>query len=91
MNKYTERFKNKEDFVLLEIIQNPTECDPLAVEAATIELKSRNLTEKEFKDARNIIESRNSKFEKASQGFEKTVKIARPISKALRILRFLSN
>lgn len=51
MNEFAERYKKTSTSDLLKIINNPSEYQPLALEAATIEIASRQLTQEQLREA----------------------------------------
>lgn len=57
-NPFTERYKRLRNFELIEILNNPSQYQPLAIETAKEELVSRNLSDEELKMEQEIVSSR---------------------------------
>ena len=55
MNEFTERFKSKTNSELIHIVENPAGFQELAVEAAVAEIKKRDLSDDELKEAEEIL------------------------------------
>ena len=77
MNPFTARYKTLRNTSLLKIIDNPNDYQPLAVEAAEIELAGRLISEDEFASARaeNAIEIKEKQAKNAKRtAFENKIK-----------------
>lgn len=60
-NEYAERYKKMSNAELMEILENHEHYQPAAVEIATAELGSRQLTEKEVQEATLLLEEKKQK------------------------------
>lgn len=67
MNQFKERYKLTSTTELLKILENSTDYQPLAVEAAKAELVSRNLSEDELTSAREELEVIKQEYEQKEQ------------------------
>jgi hypothetical protein len=71
MHSYSEYYKTIRNSELLEIIQNPSNYQPLALEAAKIELENRKLSELEVTEAKNEIFQKQQKKEVQEQNISR--------------------
>ena len=61
-NQFTDTYKRLSDEKLLDIIDNKSDYQPLAIETAIFELNSRHLTDKQISDAKQLnIDNKNKK------------------------------
>lgn len=63
MNEFAERYKKTSTSDLLKIIQNPSEYQPLALEAATAEIANRQLTPEQLSEAQAALEADQQRIE----------------------------
>lgn len=57
MNQFAERYKTQTTTQLLRVIENPTDYQPAAVEAAQYEIDHRELSEEELADSKRELEA----------------------------------
>lgn len=63
MNEFAERYKKTSTSDLLKIINNPSEYQALALEAATAEIANRQLTSEQLDEARAALEADQQRIE----------------------------
>lgn len=87
MNEFTERFKSKSNVELLNILDNPTEFQKLAIEAASSEILDRNLSDDELNTAKEeLLAQKRLEEEKISRKMEQERKIFETLSPVLELL-----
>ncbi|MFY0602046.1 MAG: hypothetical protein JXR03_20395 [Cyclobacteriaceae bacterium] len=87
MNEFTERFKSKSNVELLNILDNPTEFQKLAVEAASSEISNRNLSDNELNTAKEeLLAQKQLEEEKTNRKKEQEKKIFETVSPVLELL-----
>lgn len=67
MNQFTERYKLISNSELLIIIENTSDYQPEAVEAAKNELEQRQLTDQELKEAKTELEAERQEKDKQTE------------------------
>lgn len=67
MNPFSEQYKTFSNTDLLRIIENQSDYQPKAVEAAKTEINNRNLSNYEIKDAKNALEAERQEKQKQSE------------------------
>ncbi len=91
INPYSQRFRDLSNSELLEALDRPDDYQPLAVEAARLELDRRNLTEQELLDARSIIQAQNdqkaTKQQQAENRKDLAATTASSVTRGLLVLR----
>jgi hypothetical protein len=86
-NQFTDTYKRLPDEKLIDIIDNKKDYQPLAIETAILELKSRQLTDKQISDAKQINADNKNKKEQADKIIKKKIDAAKNTAdKALTIL-----
>jgi hypothetical protein len=65
MNEFAERYKKTSTSDLLRIINNPSEYQPLALEAATAEIANRQLTPEQLREAQAELEADQLRIEQS--------------------------
>lgn len=67
MNQFTERYKTFSNTDLLRVIDNQSDYQPKAVEAAKTEIDQRNLSDQEMTEAKNELETERQKKQKQNE------------------------
>lgn len=86
MNEFTERFKSKSNVELLNILDNPTAFQKLAIEAASSEISDRDLSDDELNAAKEeLLTQKRAEEEKIDRKKEKERKIFETVSPVLEL------
>jgi hypothetical protein len=86
-NQFTDTYKRLPDEKLIDIIDNKKDFNPLAIETAIFELKSRQLTEKQISDAKQLNSDNKNKKAQADKIVKEKIEAAKNTAhKALTIL-----
>lgn len=86
-NQFTDTYKRLSDEKLIEIIDNKKDFQPLAIETAIFELKSRQLTDKQIAEAKLINIDRKNKKEHSAKIVQDRIEVAKNTAdKALTML-----
>ena len=78
MNEFIERYKTLSSSDLLRVIENQSDYQAKAVEAAKSEIQERNLSNQEFQEAKNVLETERNERKKQDDkkaAIEKKVKV----------------
>jgi hypothetical protein len=67
MNQFSERYRTFSNSDLLRVIENQSDYQPEAVEAAKTEIKQRNLSNQEVTDAKSILEIEKRELQKQNK------------------------
>ncbi|MEM7108944.1 MAG: hypothetical protein AAF519_12020 [Bacteroidota bacterium] len=67
MNQFTERYKTFSNSDLLRVIDNQSDYQPEAVEAAKTEIDQRNLSDQEMTEAKDELETERQKKQKLNE------------------------
>lgn len=71
MNEFQERYKSFDNRKLLKILEEPESYQPLAIEAAKLELSKREVSEDETQSVKDEINDRKVKVEKRQEQIKK--------------------
>ncbi|MEM8891148.1 MAG: hypothetical protein AAGD28_24435 [Bacteroidota bacterium] len=71
MKEYTERYKNLSNSDLLRVLENPSDYQPKAVEAAEHELKRRNLSSQEIEEVQKDFELARQEKDRQKEEIDK--------------------
>ena len=67
MNEFIERYKTLSNSDLLKVIENQSDYQVKAVEAAKVEIQERNLSAQEFQDATSVLVAEKEKRKKRDE------------------------
>jgi len=67
MNQFTERYKTITNADLLRVIENQSDYQPEAVEAAKTEINQRNLSDEELTEAKRELEAERQEYQKQNE------------------------
>lgn len=86
-NQFTDIYKRLPDEKLLDIINNKKDYQPLAIETAIFEIKSRQLTKQEISEAKQINAENKNKKAQADKAIKEKIEVAKNTAdKAFTIL-----
>ncbi len=83
MNEFQERFKNFDNRKLLKILEDADSYQPIAIEAAKLELSKRQVNEDEIQSVRDEIFDKKTKIEKRQEQVKKIENKAKSIGTEL--------